>query len=168
MTNPLMIRPLSCTKLVRTPSCRNRWSETIINSGQVLFDKNFLFHGGVHVEHIKKDFVCQEEFDHKIWSALPIIVRVMYCVGCLFDKSAHLLVCSSVVKAQTDSFFTPQISFADSSNSQSVMPECLHHKSIHGLNRSDHYALKSCINARRWGYWLQEASRRLHARRTSC
>jgi hypothetical protein len=23
---------------------------------------------------MKKDFVCQEDYDHKIWSALPIIV----------------------------------------------------------------------------------------------
>ena len=31
------------------------------------------------------------EFDQKIWGALPIIVRVMYRFGSLFDKSAHFL-----------------------------------------------------------------------------
>ena len=46
-----------------------------------------------------------------------------------FDKSAHLVVDLSATKAifsgiQADLFFTPQISFADSSNSQSVMPAC--------------------------------------------
>ena len=36
---------------------------------------------------MKKDFVCQEQedFDPKIWGALPIIVRVVYRVGCLFS-----------------------------------------------------------------------------------
>src|SRR5450756_9165 len=32
---------------------------------------------------MKKYLVCQEDSDHRIWSALPIIVRVMYRVGCL-------------------------------------------------------------------------------------
>jgi len=46
---------------------------------------------------MKKDLVCQEDFDLmdfdlKIWSALPIIVRLMYRVGCLFEKADHLLV----------------------------------------------------------------------------
>ena len=35
---------------------------------------------------MKKEFVCQEDFGHKIWSALPIIVRVMCRVGCLFEQ----------------------------------------------------------------------------------
>jgi hypothetical protein len=46
--------------------------------------------------------VCQEDFDHKIWGALPIIGRLMNRVSCLFDKSVHLLVCSSAPKV----FFT--------------------------------------------------------------
>jgi hypothetical protein len=29
-----------------------------------------------------------EDVGHKIWSALPIIMRVMNRVGCLFDKAA--------------------------------------------------------------------------------
>jgi hypothetical protein len=29
---------------------------------------------------MKKDFVCQGNFDHRIWSALPIIVRVMAAI----------------------------------------------------------------------------------------
>ena len=48
---------------------------------------------------MKKDLVCQWNIDHKIWGALPIIVRVMYRVGRLFEKSAHLLVESPVKKA---------------------------------------------------------------------
>ena len=40
---------------------------------------------------MKKDFVCQEDLDHKIWGALPIIVRVMYRAG-FFDKSDLLFV----------------------------------------------------------------------------
>ncbi len=48
---------------------------------------------------MKKDLVCQEDFDHKIWGALPIIMRVMYRVGCLFDKSAHLFVDLPATKA---------------------------------------------------------------------
>jgi hypothetical protein len=48
---------------------------------------------------MKKYLVCQEDFDHRIWSALPIIARVMYRVGCLFDKSAHLFVDLPVTKA---------------------------------------------------------------------
>ena len=27
---------------------------------------------------MKKDIVCQEGIDHKIWGVLPTIVRVMY------------------------------------------------------------------------------------------
>jgi len=69
---------------------------------------------------MKKYFVCQQDFGHKIWSVLPIIARVMYRVGCLFDKSAHLFVDLPAMKAilngiQADLSFTPQISFADSS-----------------------------------------------------
>jgi hypothetical protein len=48
---------------------------------------------------MKKDFVCQEDFGHKIWSALPIIVRVMYRIGCLFDGAAHLFVDLPAIKA---------------------------------------------------------------------
>jgi hypothetical protein len=55
----------------------------------------------------------------------------MYRVGSLFDKSAHLFVDLPATKAifsgiQADLSFTPQISFADSSNFQSVMPACAH------------------------------------------
>jgi hypothetical protein len=39
---------------------------------------------------MKKDLVCQEEFDHKLWGAVPMIIEGMYRVGCLFDKSALL------------------------------------------------------------------------------
>jgi len=82
----------------------------------------FLFRG------CNTQFLCQEDLDHKIWSALPIIVRLMYRVGFLFDKSAHLFVDLPATKAilngfQADLSFTPQFSFVDSSNSQNVMPE---------------------------------------------
>ncbi|MFH1095617.1 MAG: hypothetical protein V1728_05360 [Candidatus Micrarchaeota archaeon] len=116
-------------------------------------DKNFLFRG---CEHINNNFEFQEDFDHKIWSALPIIVRVMYRVGGLFDKSAHLLVDLPATKAilngiQADLSFTPQISSADSSNSQSVMHQCIRPRSIHAPDGDDHYASKSCIHARKAG-----------------
>ena len=39
------------------------------------------------------------EFDQKIWGALPIIVRVMYRVDCLLDKSAHIFVDLPATKA---------------------------------------------------------------------
>jgi len=63
---------------------------------------------------MKKDFVCQEDFDYKTRGALPIIVRGMYRVGCLFDKSAHLFVDLPATKAilngiQADLSFPPQI-----------------------------------------------------------
>jgi len=48
---------------------------------------------------MKKDFVCQEDFGHKIWGTLPLIVRGMYRVGCHFDKSAHLFVDLPATKA---------------------------------------------------------------------
>lgn len=93
---------------------------------------------------MKKDIVCQEDFDHKIWSALPIIVRLMYRVGSLFDKSAHLFVDLPATKAilngfQADLFCTPQISSTDSLNSQSVMPECIRPRNIQGPNRGDRH-----------------------------
>ena len=86
--------------------------------------------------------MCQEDFDHKIWGALPIIVRVMYRVGGLFDKSAPLFVDLPATKAilngiQADLSFAPQISFADSSNSQSVMPRCIRPRSIQGPDKGD-------------------------------
>lgn len=54
------------------------------------------------------------DFDHKIWVALPIIVRVMYRIGCLFDKSDHLFVDLPATRAissgiQTDLCCMPQI-----------------------------------------------------------
>ena len=89
---------------------------------------------------MKKDLVCQWNIDHKIWGALPLIVRRMYRFGCLFDKSDHLFVDLPATKAifsgiQADLSFTPQISFADSPNFQSVMPACaLQGKYIHPRN----------------------------------
>jgi hypothetical protein len=93
---------------------------------------------------MKKDIVCQEDFDHKIWSALPIIMRMMYRVGCLFDRSAHLFADLPATKAilngiQADLSFTPQISFADSLNSQSVMPGCIRRRSIQGPDSGDRH-----------------------------
>ena len=103
---------------------------------------------------MKKDLVCQWNIDHKIRGALPIIVRGMYRVGCLFDKSANLFVDLPATKVifsgiQADLSFTPQISSADSSNSQSVMPGCIRPRNIQGPDRDDHYASKSCIHARK-------------------
>ena len=93
---------------------------------------------------MKKDLVCQEDFDHKIWSALPIIMRMMYRVGCLFDKSAHLFVDLPATKAilngiQTDLSCTPQISSTDSLNSQSVMPGYIDPRRIQGPDRGDRH-----------------------------
>jgi hypothetical protein len=48
---------------------------------------------------MKKDLVCQWNIDHKIWAALPLIVRGMYRFGCLFDKAAHLFVDLPATKA---------------------------------------------------------------------
>ena len=48
---------------------------------------------------MKKDIVCQEDFDHKIWGASPLIVRGMYRGGSLFDKSAHFFVDLPATKA---------------------------------------------------------------------
>jgi len=48
-------------------------------------DKNFLFPAGVYEEGSCVSMEFDMEFDQKIWGALPIIVRVMYRVGCLFD-----------------------------------------------------------------------------------
>jgi len=68
----------------------------------------------------------------------------MYRVGCLFDKAAHLFVDLPATMAilngiQADLSFTPQFSFADSSNSQSVMPEYIRPRSIQGLDRGDRH-----------------------------
>lgn len=30
---------------------------------------------------MKKDLVCQEEFDHNMWCVLPIVVEAIYRVG---------------------------------------------------------------------------------------
>jgi hypothetical protein len=62
-------------------------------------------------------------------------VRGMYCVGRLFDKSAHLFIDLPAMKAilgsmQVDHSFTPQISFADSSNYESAMLGCIRPGSI--------------------------------------
>jgi hypothetical protein len=76
-------------------------------------------------------------------------MRVMYRVGCLFvDLPAMKAIFSGI---QADLSFTPQISFADSSNSQSIMPGCIRPEIINDLNRSDHYASKHCIHARKEG-----------------
>jgi hypothetical protein len=42
-------------------------------------------------EYMEKDFVCQWNIGHKTWGVLLIIVQEMYRIGCLFDKSAHLI-----------------------------------------------------------------------------
>ena len=89
--------------------------------------------------------MCQWNIDHKIWGALPITVRGMYRVGCLFDKSAHLFVDLPATKAilngiQADLSCTPQISLADSSNSQSVVPECIRLRSIQGPDRGNRHS----------------------------
>jgi hypothetical protein len=93
---------------------------------------------------MKKDFVCQDDLDHKMWSALPIIVRVMYQGSCLFDQSAHLFVDlparSAILSGiQATLSCTPQISFADSSHSQSVMPGCIRPRSIQGPDQGDRH-----------------------------
>ena len=95
---------------------------------------------------MKKDLVCQDDFDHNIWGALPITVRGMYRVGCLFDKSAHLFVDLPATKAifsgiQADLSFTPQISIADSSHAQSVMTGCIRRFSLLELQE-----LRPCCN----------------------
>ena len=61
-----------------------------------------------------------------------------------FDKSAHLFVDLPVTKAifsgiQADLSFTPQISFADSSNFQSVMFGCIRPRSIQGPDKGDRH-----------------------------
>jgi hypothetical protein len=66
----------------------------------------------------------------------------MYRVGCFFDKSAHLFVDLPATKAifsgiQADLSFTSQISFADSSNSQSVMTGCIRPRSIQDPDKGD-------------------------------
>jgi hypothetical protein len=75
----------------------------------------------------------------------------MYRFDCLFDKSDHFFVDLPAMKAifsgiQADLFFTPQISFADSSNSRSVMPACalqgkyIHPRNIQGPDRGDRHS----------------------------
>jgi hypothetical protein len=63
----------------------------------------------------------------------------MYRVGSLFDKLAHLFVDlpakSHFSGIPADISFTPQISFADSSNSQSVMPEYIRPRNIQNPDR---------------------------------
>jgi hypothetical protein len=81
------------------------------------------------VEYTKNDLLSQWNIDHKLWGALGIIVRAMYLIDCLFDKSVRLFVDLPVLKStfsgiQTNLSFMPQISFANSSNSLSVMPAC--------------------------------------------
>jgi hypothetical protein len=41
------------------------------------------------IEFKKNGLACQLNFDHKLWGAPPIIMRVVYRVGCSFDKSDH-------------------------------------------------------------------------------
>ena len=45
-------------------------------------------HAGISTDIAIK---VKDDVGHKIWGALPIIVRVMYRVGSLFDKSAQLI-----------------------------------------------------------------------------
>jgi hypothetical protein len=55
----------------------------------------------IHIELKKNGLAGQLNFDYKPWGALPIIVRVMYRVGCSFDKSDHLkTIASSLSYAQ--------------------------------------------------------------------
>ncbi|MFH0799060.1 MAG: hypothetical protein V2A66_02620 [Pseudomonadota bacterium] len=66
---------------------------------------------------MKKDFVYQEDFGHKIWSALPIIVRVMYNIGCLLINRPIFIVDLPAMKAilngiQADLPFTPLFFFS--------------------------------------------------------
>jgi len=61
------------------------------------------------------------------------------------EKYAYLLVESPVKKAflstiQADLSCKPQISFADSSNSQSVMPGCIRPRSIQGPDKGDRHS----------------------------
>jgi hypothetical protein len=92
----------------------------------------------------EEGFCVSMDFDHKIWGALPIIVRGMYRVSCLFDRSAHLFVDlparSAILSGiQAALSCTPQISFADSSNSQSVRPGCIPPRSIQGPDQGDRH-----------------------------
>ena len=86
--------------------------------------------------------MCQEDFCHKIWGALPIIVRGMYRVGCLLLNRLTFLLISLYRRPffdgiQADLSFTPQISFADSSNFQSVMFGCIRPRNIQGPDKGD-------------------------------
>ena len=62
-----------------------------------------------------------------------------------FDKYAHLLDDLPTTKAifsgiQADLSCTPQISFADSSNYQNVMPGCIRPKNIQGPDKGDRHS----------------------------
>jgi len=68
----------------------------------------------------------------------------MYRIGCLFDELAHLFVDLSAVKAifsiiKADLFCTPKISFADSANSQSLIPGYNPPKSIQCPDKNDRH-----------------------------
>jgi len=61
---------------------------------------------------MRKDFVCQEDNDHKIWRVLPIIWSRDVSHRLIFEKSSHLSVASPVKEAflsaiQADLSFTP-------------------------------------------------------------
>ena len=47
----------------------------------------------------KKDFVCQEEFDHKIWSGVSVMMEGMYRVGQSSEETGHqqLLIAQSIL-----------------------------------------------------------------------
>jgi hypothetical protein len=88
--------------------------------------------------------MCQWNNDHKMWGALPIIVWGMYRVVRFFDKSIHFFVdlpCTKTIVRATQAYlaFMSQIRFADSSISQSVLPEYIRPRSIQDLNRGDHF-----------------------------
>ena len=48
---------------------------------------------------MKKDFVCQEEFDHKIWSGVSIMMEGVYRVGQSSEETGHqqLLIAQSIL-----------------------------------------------------------------------
>jgi len=87
---------------------------------------------------MKKDFVCQEDFDHKIWGVVSVMMEGVYRVGQSSGWAIRFWAVSPATRGsfgrfQADLFFTPQISFADSSNSQSVMPGCILPRNIQGF-----------------------------------
>ena len=90
---------------------------------------------------MKKDFVCQGDFDHKIWGAVSVMMEDVGLVNLSVEAIRFWAVSpatrGSFGRFQADLFFTPQISFADSSNSQSVMPGCILPRNIQGFSKGE-------------------------------